>query len=107
MSDKPKRTARATIRGIEIPLDEADKSTDKWLAEFIAKRPMDPREYVLSRREKFLPAIEKGLDAARLQEYIQSELKLKRSATFCKKLLRELKEARPAEMKLQASVGDR
>jgi hypothetical protein len=71
--------------------EEAVKATQDWLKDWIAKRPEDPRDWVLRNANLFREALAKGLDAQGLHDYLEVAIKVDRSTTYCKGLLKELK----------------
>ncbi len=77
--------------------EEAVKATQDWLKDWITKRPEDPRDWVLRNAGLFREALAKGLDAQSLREYLRLTLKVERSTTFCKGLLKELKQGANGE----------
>lgn len=92
MGKKP-AGARSNRKGyMKFGDEDALKKTREWATEWMQSRPKDVRSWVLEKSEEFRNPVENGLDVAGLHDYIQVKLEVDRSATFCKGLLKELKQ---------------
>jgi hypothetical protein len=79
--------------------EEAVKATKDYFTEWLTKCPEDPKEWVLKHFELFRDPVAKGLDAPGLKDFLDVAIKVDRSTTFCKGLLKEIK----AKLQTQAT----
>jgi len=78
--------------GIILTEEEAVKASEDFFKEWKAKRPPDPREWVLGHLETFREPVANGLDTQGLKDYLKFVFKVERSKTACKNLLKEVKQ---------------
>ena len=92
MNTNAKKTGKAN-RYIEMSPDNARKATEEYLKTWDEKRPLDIREFVLREKGIFRSPLEKGFGPADMQDYLRAKFEVKKSLTYCKKLIKELKES--------------
>lgn len=92
MSTNAKKTVKAGNRYIEMSWEEARKATEEFLAGLKKAMPIDPKDFVLKEKEMFRGWLDKRFGTSHMQDYLRGALKVDKSKTYCKKLIKELKE---------------